>query len=134
MSVSVSGLSRDRERLFGILADVVLRPRFEKAEAERARRARVISAEGEYQASKRLGQAADVMEQHPAALQLRFLQTVGEIAAENISTTLFPIPIDLFAPFVNRIKDTGLSGPTEEIMDEDLDALPEDSDRKVLTR
>ncbi len=55
-------------------------------------------------------------------------------AAENNSTTLFPIPIDLFAPFANRIKDTGLSGPTEEIMDEDLDALPEDSDRKVLTR
>ena len=49
----------------------------------------------------------------------RFLQTVGEIAAENNSTTLFPIPIDLFAPFANRMKDTGLSGPTEEIMDED---------------
>jgi len=95
-----------------------------QAEAERERRARVISAEGEYQASKRLGQAADVMEQHPAALQLRFLQTVVEIAAENNSTTLFPIPIDLFAPFANRIKDTGRSGLSEEIMAEDLEALP----------
>ena len=105
-----------------------------QAEAERERRAKVINAEGEYQASKRLGQAADVMARHPAALQLRFLQTVGEIAAENNSTTLFPIPIDLFAPFVNRIKDTGRSGPSEEIIDEDLDAPPEDSDRGALTR
>lgn len=79
-----------------------------QAEAERERRAKVISADGEYQASEKLALAADVIRQHPAALQLRFLQTVVEIAAENNSTTLFPIPIDLFAPFVE--KATGVSG------------------------
>lgn len=73
-----------------------------QAEAERERRAKVISAEGEFQASTRLAQAAEVMKHHPAALQLRFLQTVVEVAAENNSTTLFPIPIDLFKPFIER--------------------------------
>lgn len=73
-----------------------------QAEAERERRAKVISADGEYQASAKLALAADVMHEHPAALQLRFLQTVVEIAAENNSTTLFPIPIDMFTPFMER--------------------------------
>ena len=73
-----------------------------QAEAERERRAKVISAEGEFQASTRLAQAAEVMKHHPAALQLRFLQTVVEVAAENNSTTLFPIPIDLFKPFIEK--------------------------------
>jgi len=71
-----------------------------QAEAERERRAKVISAEGEYQASERLAQAARVMSRDPASLQLRFLQTVSEIAAENNSTTLFPIPIDLIGPLL----------------------------------
>jgi regulator of protease activity HflC (stomatin/prohibitin superfamily) len=71
-----------------------------QAEAERERRAKVISAEGEYQASTKLAAAAEIIEQFPAAMQLRFLQTVVEVAAENNSTTLFPIPIDLFEPFV----------------------------------
>lgn len=79
-----------------------------QAEAERERRAKVISAEGEFQASRRLAQAAQVIQEHPAALQLRFLQTVVEVAAENNSTTLFPIPIDLFAPFME--KATGVKG------------------------
>lgn len=79
-----------------------------QAEAERERRAKVISAEGEFQASTRLAQAADIIQRHPAALQLRFLQTVVEVAAENNSTTLFPIPIDLFAPFMQRV--TGVEG------------------------
>lgn len=70
-----------------------------QAEAERERRAKVISAEGEFQASRRLAEAAKVLEEAPAAIQLRFMQTVVEIAAENNSTTLFPIPIDMFAPF-----------------------------------
>ncbi len=70
-----------------------------QAEAERERRAKVIAAEGEYQASTKLGLAAEVLQQFPMALQLRFLQTVVEIAAENNSTTLFPIPIDMFKPF-----------------------------------
>lgn len=71
-----------------------------QAEAERERRAKVINALGEFQASTKLAAAAEVIEQFPAAMQLRFLQTVSEVAAENNSTTLFPIPIDLFTPFV----------------------------------
>ncbi|MGH7467700.1 MAG: slipin family protein [Longimicrobiales bacterium] len=71
-----------------------------QAEAERERRAKVIGAQGELQASQTLSEAARIMSQHPAALQLRFLQTVTEIAAENNSTTLFPIPLDLFRPFM----------------------------------
>jgi regulator of protease activity HflC (stomatin/prohibitin superfamily) len=70
-----------------------------QAEAERERRAKVINAEGEYQASTKLVAAAEIIEQFPVAMQLRFLQTVTEIAVENNSTTLFPIPIDLFSPF-----------------------------------
>jgi regulator of protease activity HflC (stomatin/prohibitin superfamily) len=71
-----------------------------QAEAERERRAKVISAEGEYQAAQRLTEAAAIIQTAPAALQLRYLQTLREVAAENNSTTLFPIPIDLFEPFV----------------------------------
>jgi regulator of protease activity HflC (stomatin/prohibitin superfamily) len=75
-----------------------------QAEAERERRAKVISATGEYQASAKLAEAAEIIEQFPVAMQLRFLQTVSEVAVENNSTTLFPIPIDLFAPFVKESK------------------------------
>lgn len=71
-----------------------------QAEAERERRAKVINAQGEVQASEMLAQAARVMGAEPAAMQLRFLQTVTEIAAENNSTTLFPLPLDLFRPFL----------------------------------
>ena len=67
-----------------------------QAEAERERRAKIINAEGEFQAAQRLADAADIIDAHPAALQLRYLQTLAEIATENNSTTLFPIPIDLF--------------------------------------
>jgi regulator of protease activity HflC (stomatin/prohibitin superfamily) len=70
-----------------------------QAEAERERRAKVIGAEGEFQAAARLADAAGIIEQKPVALQLRYLQTLREIAAENNSTTIFPIPIDLFKPF-----------------------------------
>ena len=79
-----------------------------QAEAERERRAKVIAAEGELQASEKLTEAARVMQQQPAALQLRYLQTVAEIATENNSTTLFPIPIDLFRPFIERA--AGMAG------------------------
>ena len=75
-----------------------------QAEAERERRAKVINAEGEYQAATRLAEAADIIHVHPEALQLRYLQTLREVAAENNSTTLFPIPIDLFAPFIRKVK------------------------------
>ena len=67
-----------------------------QAEAERERRGKVIAAEGEYQASKKLALAANTIEKHPVAVQLRFMQTAVEIAAENNSTTVFPIPLDLF--------------------------------------
>ena len=72
-----------------------------QAEAERERRAKVINAEGEFQAAGRLAEAATIMREHPMALQLRYLQTVQEIAAESNSTTVFPIPIDLFKPFLS---------------------------------
>lgn len=71
-----------------------------QAEAERERRAKVINAEGEYQAAQRLADAATIIQSAPAALQLRYLQTLKEVAAENNSTTIFPVPIDLFQPFL----------------------------------
>ncbi len=71
-----------------------------QAEAERERRAKVIHAEGECEASRRLADAADVISRNPAALQLRYLQTLVEISAEKNSTTIFPIPIDTIAPFL----------------------------------
>ena len=73
-----------------------------QAEAERERRAKVINAEGEYQAANRLADAAGIISKHPEALQLRYLQTLREISSESNSTTLFPIPIDLITPFVKK--------------------------------
>jgi regulator of protease activity HflC (stomatin/prohibitin superfamily) len=70
-----------------------------QAEAERERRAKIIAAEGEYQAAEKLSEAARVIELHPVALQLRYLQTLAEIATENNSTTVFPIPIELLDVF-----------------------------------
>lgn len=75
-----------------------------QAEAERERRAKVINAEGELQASEKLSQAAEVMGHHPVTIQLRYLQTLKEIATENNSVTVFPIPMDLFGPFINALK------------------------------
>jgi regulator of protease activity HflC (stomatin/prohibitin superfamily) len=75
-----------------------------QAEAERERRAKVINAEGEYQAADKLAAAATIIGDHPMALQLRYLQTLREISAENNSTTLFPIPIDLFKPFLSLVE------------------------------
>ncbi|MBI5582486.1 MAG: slipin family protein [Deltaproteobacteria bacterium] len=77
-----------------------------QAEAERERRAKVINSEGEYQAAARLAEAAAIIAEHPIALQLRYLQTLREVASENNSTTLFPIPIDLFKPFM-KLMDAG---------------------------
>jgi regulator of protease activity HflC (stomatin/prohibitin superfamily) len=73
-----------------------------QAEAERERRAKVINAEGEFQAASRLAEAAGIIQKYPEALQLRYLQTLRDIASEGNSTTLFPIPIDLFKPFFKR--------------------------------
>ena len=75
-----------------------------QAEAERERRAKVIHAEGEFQASQRLADAANIISQNPAALQLRYLQTLVEIAAEKNSTTIFPVPIDVLAPFIKSME------------------------------
>ena len=74
-----------------------------QAEAERERRAKIIHAEGEFEASQRLADAADVISRNPVALQLRYLQTLVEIAAEKNSTTIFPIPIDTIAPFLKGL-------------------------------
>ena len=71
-----------------------------QAEAERERRAKIINAEGELQASQKLSEAASVIAREPLAMQLRYLQTLAEIATENNSTTIFPVPIDLFAPLI----------------------------------
>jgi regulator of protease activity HflC (stomatin/prohibitin superfamily) len=73
-----------------------------QAEAERERRAKIINAEGERQAADKLSEAAVIIEQHPVALQLRYLQTVNEMASENNTTTIFPIPIDLFRPLLKN--------------------------------
>ena len=73
-----------------------------QAEAERERRAKVINAEGEFQAAAKLAEASGIIENHPVALQLRYLQTMREMAAENNSTTFFPIPLDLFKPFFQK--------------------------------
>jgi regulator of protease activity HflC (stomatin/prohibitin superfamily) len=73
-----------------------------QAEAERERRAKVIAAEGEFQASQRLADAAKILAVEPGALTLRYLQTLREIATENNSTTIFPVPIDLLKPFLKQ--------------------------------
>lgn len=80
-----------------------------QAEAERERRSKVISAEGEFQASQRLSDAAKILAEQPSALTLRYLQTLREIATENNSTTIFPVPIDLLTPF--------LKGMGKELLD-----------------
>jgi regulator of protease activity HflC (stomatin/prohibitin superfamily) len=76
-----------------------------QAEAERERRSRIINAEGEYQAATKLQMAAEIINRYPVALQLRFLQTLAEVASENNSTTIFPVPIDLFTPFIKHMVD-----------------------------
>jgi regulator of protease activity HflC (stomatin/prohibitin superfamily) len=81
-----------------------------QAEAERERRAKVIAAQGELQASETLAEAARVLSTSPSAIQLRYLQTVTEIAAENNSTTIFPIPMEMFRPFMSMMENRGTPG------------------------
>ncbi|MGD8292607.1 MAG: slipin family protein [Desulfobacterales bacterium] len=81
-----------------------------QAEAERERRAKVINAEGEFQAANKLAEASEIIERHPTALQLRYLQTMNEMATESNSTTIFPIPIELFKLFMpktDNLKENG---------------------------
>jgi len=73
-----------------------------QAEAERERRAKVIGAQAEYEAATKLAEAAEIMSNRPITLQLRYLQTLADIATENNSTTIFPIPIDLFRAFIEK--------------------------------
>ncbi|HXR24632.1 MAG TPA: slipin family protein [Candidatus Binataceae bacterium] len=81
-----------------------------QAEAERERRAKVIAAEGEFQAAQRLAEAAEIMGRSPITLQLRYLQTLAEIATEHNSTIVFPVPIDLFEPFL-RLRQMAAATP-----------------------
>ena len=74
-----------------------------QAEAERDRRAKIIRADAEFQAAAKLAEAADIIDAHPVALQLRYLQTLSEIAVENNSTTIFPLPIELLKPFIKNL-------------------------------
>ena len=90
-----------------------------QAEAERERRSRIITADGEYQASKKLAQAAAVMAADPAALQLRLLQTVVEVAAEKNSTLVMPIPVELLRFFDRAASVTGNAGPAAPGLDAD---------------
>ncbi len=78
-----------------------------QAEAERDRRAKVINAEGEFQAAARLADAAEIIEARPIALQLRYLQTMNEMSAERNTTTIFPVPLDLFKPIFDLISRQG---------------------------
>lgn len=75
-----------------------------QAEAERERRAKVINAEGEFQAAARLADASKIIEKHPTALQLRYLQTVNEMSTETNTTTIFPLPLELLTPFIELYK------------------------------
>jgi len=86
------------------LPEEMKRAMAKQAEAERDRRAKIIHSEGEYQAAAKLADAATIIADHPMALQLRYLQTLKEVAAENNSTTLFPIPLDLFKPFLKLVE------------------------------
>ncbi|HWP38433.1 MAG TPA: slipin family protein [Gemmatimonadales bacterium] len=133
--VQLDELLADREKINGILKQIVdqrtepwgievsavevkdvdLPPEMKRAmarqaEAERERRAKVIAAEGEFQASHKLAEAAGVIGTQPAALQLRYLQTLVEIATENSSTTIFPIPIDLLSPFLEMARAGAAAG------------------------
>jgi len=93
------------------LPEEMRRAMAKQAEAERERRSKVIRAEGEYQAAERLKDAAVIIADHPMALQLRYLQTLAEVATEKNSTTIFPIPIDLVRPFLRMAEASEKSNP-----------------------
>jgi regulator of protease activity HflC (stomatin/prohibitin superfamily) len=85
-----------------VLPDGMKRAMARQAETERERRAKIINAEGEFQAAEKLVQAAAMISAQPIALQLRYLQTMKEISSEHSTTTILPLPLDLFAPFIKR--------------------------------
>lgn len=85
-----------------VLPDTMKRAMAKQAEAERERRAKIVNAEGEFQAAEKMVQAAAMISKEPIALQLRFLQTMREISSEHNTTTFLPVPIDLFSPFLKN--------------------------------
>jgi regulator of protease activity HflC (stomatin/prohibitin superfamily) len=87
-----------------VLPDGMKRAMAKQAEAERERRAKIVNAEGEFQAAEKMVQAAAMISKEPIALQLRFLQTMREISSEHNTTTFLPVPIDLFSPFMKEKK------------------------------
>jgi regulator of protease activity HflC (stomatin/prohibitin superfamily) len=91
------------------LPDTMKRAMARQAESERERRAKVIHAEGEFQASGRLRDAAETIEGHPMAMQMRFLQTLAEVGAENNTTIVFPVPLDLLSPFLQGVSQNAVS-------------------------
>ena len=90
-----------------------------QAEAERERRSKVINADGEFQAAKKLSEAASMIQKEPIALQLRYLQTLADIATEKNSTIVFPIPIDLLTPFMKLAKNFGVQIDDEKKIEEE---------------
>jgi regulator of protease activity HflC (stomatin/prohibitin superfamily) len=106
------------------LPDSMKRSMSRQAEAERERRARIISADGEYQASKKLAQAATVMSADPAALQLRLLQTVVEVAAEKNSTLVMPVPVELLRFFDRAARPGAEARPAVDEAQEDRSLPP----------
>src|SRR5258708_2793861 len=89
------------------LPDSMKRAMAKQAEAERERRAKIVNAEGEFQAPEKMVQAASIIAKQPIALQLRFLQTILEISSEHNTTTFLPLPIDLFTPFLKALENKG---------------------------
>ena len=125
------GVHIDRVEIKDVsLPDTMKRSMSRQAEAERERRARIITADGELQASEKLAQAAEVMSEHPAALQLRLLQTVVEVAAERNSTLVLPFPVELLR-FLERVTPSEPTQPetiqagTPRSIDPPTDPVPD---------
>jgi regulator of protease activity HflC (stomatin/prohibitin superfamily) len=95
------------------LPETMKRAMAKQAESERERRAKVIHAEGEFQAATKLREAAEIIQHQPMAMQMRFLQTLADVGSENNTTIVFPIPIDLFTPFLNHVDGHGSLGKSE---------------------
>jgi regulator of protease activity HflC (stomatin/prohibitin superfamily) len=93
-----------------------------QAEAERERRAKIINAEGEFQAAARLNDAADVISRNPVTIQLRYLQTLMEVSGNQASTIVFPLPVDVLQPLVTAAQGRRADGPERERLDDALDA------------
>jgi regulator of protease activity HflC (stomatin/prohibitin superfamily) len=126
------GVHIDRVEIKDVaLPDTMKRSMSRQAEAERERRARIITAEGERQASEELASAAEVMAEHPAALQLRLLQTVVEVAAERNSTLVLPFPVELLR-FLERVTPSEAANPTMSESPAEIDQRAPLLDRPTL--